>query len=1753
MKNSLLIIFLFVFIGSVSSQTYYYNSGDPAMLANWGDNPGGTGTNPSSFSGASFIIEGSKNAIVNSSWVLSNSQLIVNTGGILTANSSITLTTSIFQLDSAATYIHNNTANTITTVYAGNENFHPKSNVRIDNWFSTSFGMNAGVTYNAAQYYYGNLEINWTSCVSDWSMALGNIVLCANDFKVTSTGKGRLISGAIFNTMTITIKNYYQSGGEVDLSFGSTIVNGHAIILNIRGNFEKTGGVLDGNGASSFGMLYFTRGHLFIPDDTVHQTFYNSGTLRRVQIRLASNSKMRLLGNMPLTTNNSLCGFYNESQTVLDCGTYQVTGAGPFEWGFASTLKIGSPFGFKSGSSSGNIITTGTKTIHSTNTIEYVGTSAQVLGDSIASPFPCILKINNPSGVSLNKTIRLTNAVRFTNGKLNLGNYDLIAEQFLTINGINVNNFFNTNGTGYYKIYLMGNGQRDLFLGSRTFSPVRAQFVSASPDTFSFKVTDGFIPGALPPDSGYCVRKTWHIVDKNPGNTTAFFQFQWMQSDNGINYDYSQQNLIAKYESGVSKYTPMAANQSANFVNPPAPPVSISCYQSGFQPTAYTEDSYFIIGNNNGVYDTYYYNTGDASLLTSWKENQDGSGSSPSSFDYATFNVIQNKTAIFDSPVTFTNKTKLRAFGNGAITSNQPITNQGILELHDSSTYNHNNNSVAASTILSGSEMFSERSNYNILMWSDTAHKVYDGIDWVLGNLTINFNNLSRFGFPAWSGNAREFLCLGNFKYIQSSGYEFAPVGRGYVAHQTRIEGNLQIGDSVNFPDANPVLNLSGGTFISADSSAGFLSVKGNIDIQRGGITSQSFPVVAKGRIQFYGSKKHTFYCYQPFLWQTYSMGTANYPNYVHINDTLVLKSDFYNSQSGPFLFHDMWQIDGVMDLDTFSVRSTSIRVGPTGTLITRKQSGFRADLLPVQSVTFQEGSTFEYAGSGPQNYMSPGSREIKNPSNLKINNQSNVTLNIDSVTVLDTLILQSGKLITSSVNPIILPDDVRYRILNNNSFINGPAKVITESFAERIIPLGKGSNSRSIRLLPTMNNYTEWLVEYFNTGQSYGNSIEPTIESISNSEYVTIDRNGSAEAFVGLYWGPTSGVTNPAAMRVAKWNGSMWTNTGTFAYAGNNDSGYVYSNVVSSFSPFVLAKVPPPMPVNPNDLIISEFRLGGGNNVFDEFIEFYNTTDQAINVNTTDASQGWYLVTQDGNIRFTIPNGTIIPAKAHYLVTNSLGYSLNSYPAGNGTTATGDLTYASDIPQNTGMALFKSILSLDIDNRICATGFASSSSLYKEGTGLPDISVSIGNTIRSSFFRIETTGGPKNTENNLADYKFGDPDGTGTLAGQNLAAPGPENLSSPMNKGGGIVITFADPTLPIPSAPNFVRDFTSDPSNNSVFGTLDFHLKIKNQTAAPITRLRFRIAGLSTFPSPPGGADLRARTSSDILINVNGNAYACRGTTLETPPLQPNGGGLNSSMSVNSIYLAQPLAVNDSMFVRLLFGSQQNGNILVSFIAEALGEGSAGSEGTGSGISIPFMITGTDTSPLPVELASFTGTSIKNNVNLNWSTTMEINNSGFDIERRLGSDSVWHKIAFIQGAGNANQIKDYKYEDKNLTTGKYAYRLKQIDYNGNFTYYNLNSEIEVGVPNEFKLSQNYPNPFNPTTKIDFELPKESKVALQIFDITGRMIAVLVNNENYKAGYYTVQFNASSLASGTYFFRLAAGDYIQTKKMQLIK
>ncbi|MBK8554191.1 MAG: T9SS type A sorting domain-containing protein [Ignavibacteria bacterium] len=200
----------------------------------------------------------------------------------------------------------------------------------------------------------------------------------------------------------------------------------------------------------------------------------------------------------------------------------------------------------------------------------------------------------------------------------------------------------------------------------------------------------------------------------------------------------------------------------------------------------------------------------------------------------------------------------------------------------------------------------------------------------------------------------------------------------------------------------------------------------------------------------------------------------------------------------------------------------------------------------------------------------------------------------------------------------------------------------------------------------------------------------------------------------------------------------------------------------------------------------------------------------------------------------------------------------------------------------------------------------------------------------------------------------------------------------------------------------------------------------------------------------------------------------------------------------------------------------------------------------------VPFIIYGT-TGPLPVELSSFSSNIIGRDVTLNWTTASELNNSKFEIERSVNNS--WTKIGEVAGNGTTSSSSSYSYSDKNLTSNTYNYRLKQIDFNGNFEYFNLSNEVVIGVPSVFELAQNYPNPFNPSTKITYSIPFDGNVSLTVYDAMGKEISRLVDN-NQTAGYYSIDFNASNFASGIYYYNInvnGQSNFSDTKKMLLVK
>ncbi|MEO8666746.1 MAG: T9SS type A sorting domain-containing protein [Ignavibacteria bacterium] len=192
---------------------------------------------------------------------------------------------------------------------------------------------------------------------------------------------------------------------------------------------------------------------------------------------------------------------------------------------------------------------------------------------------------------------------------------------------------------------------------------------------------------------------------------------------------------------------------------------------------------------------------------------------------------------------------------------------------------------------------------------------------------------------------------------------------------------------------------------------------------------------------------------------------------------------------------------------------------------------------------------------------------------------------------------------------------------------------------------------------------------------------------------------------------------------------------------------------------------------------------------------------------------------------------------------------------------------------------------------------------------------------------------------------------------------------------------------------------------------------------------------------------------------------------------------------------------------------------------------------------------------PLPVELSSFTSFINRQNVTLKWSTASELNNSGFDIERSEinGQNSNnWINSGSVSGNGTSSSPNTYEFTDRNLASGKYIYRLKQIDFNGNHHYYNLGNEIVIGIPEKFELSQNYPNPFNPSTTINYQLTQGDRVTLKVFDLSGKEISTLVN-EKQEAGYYSIKFDGTGISSGIYFYRITSGNFISVKRMILVK
>jgi hypothetical protein len=362
---------------------------------------------------------------------------------------------------------------------------------------------------------------------------------------------------------------------------------------------------------------------------------------------------------------------------------------------------------------------------------------------------------------------------------------------------------------------------------------------------------------------------------------------------------------------------------------------------------------------------------------------------------------------------------------------------------------------------------------------------------------------------------------------------------------------------------------------------------------------------------------------------------------------------------------------------------------------------------------------------------------------------------------------------------------------------------------------------------------------------------------------------------------------------------------------------------------------------VGAGNVLINEFRLRGTGGTADEFVELYNNTDSDIVVISTDTgSTGWAVVAGDSPTpRFTIPNGTVIKARGYYLGSN-IAYSLTNYPAGLSTTASPDqgAVWTTEVGDNNGIALFNTTNSANFNaaNRLDSAGPSTeTNALYREGAGLPPITTAG----EYSWVRKSNvaTGAATDTGNNLADFELVATD-AGTYGGRQavLGAPSPDNSSSPVTKNNTqIPSANIEPTASRSAPPNRVRVG----SGNS--GTLSIRRRFVNNTGGTITRLRFRVVDITTLNSPgyvAGGAqaDLRLTTSADASVPTTTiGVSTVQGTTLETPPAQPLGGGLNST--VTTALPGAGLPNNGTVDVQFLFNVAQIGSFRFFVDIEAL------------------------------------------------------------------------------------------------------------------------------------------------------------------------------------------------------------------------
>ncbi|HKP71886.1 MAG TPA: lamin tail domain-containing protein, partial [Pyrinomonadaceae bacterium] len=486
------------------------------------------------------------------------------------------------------------------------------------------------------------------------------------------------------------------------------------------------------------------------------------------------------------------------------------------------------------------------------------------------------------------------------------------------------------------------------------------------------------------------------------------------------------------------------------------------------------------------------------------------------------------------------------------------------------------------------------------------------------------------------------------------------------------------------------------------------------------------------------------------------------------------------------------------------------------------------------------------------------------------------------------------------------------------------------------------------------------------NTGQLVrvqfpAGQVPPTIGQHPQSQTVAV---GQPVTFTVSATGAT-----PLGYQWQRNNGSGWvdiaganSNSYTIAAVASTDNGAQFRCVVtnafgSATSNSATLTVTTPTPA-PAVVLISEYRLDGPGGLRDEYVELYNNTNQDITVATTDGSGGWALVTgrEAGGgavaleIYHVIPNQTVIPARAHYLVTGN-AYTLADYGGANG--AAGDAVTQNNLSGDDaqhpfrGVALFSTSNSNNFtpQNRLDAAGGACADARLSEGA-LAGLCLNVGTAaspaVNYAVVRKLTSGIPQDTDQNADDFALvavqsplPSAQAATNIAAQ-LGAPGPENASSPLQRNGTIKASLVDPQALSNAAPNMARSGAQVP--NGQLGTLTIRRRFTNKTGRTVTALRFRLTGITTLGSPVEfnpQAELRVLSSSDGDVQATTGVLHVKGTLLEEPATQGSGGGLNSTLAVP--LNGSAIINNASVDVEFRLGVQRDGNFRFFVNVEAL------------------------------------------------------------------------------------------------------------------------------------------------------------------------------------------------------------------------